>query len=198
MLIGFLLTVSLKIKSTEVAIEASALCTAIARDALSSPGRYRSALPDILRWNTQILFLQQTLDPQALVRDHLDIYIRLLDHCIAAMTRLVDPAMWSDWPVIKSDAEPFTLSYFEKLMKRSSKDQVASEVAFILLEEVLPRAPSLINDPDRYGALMNQIVSGLLFPVIRGSIRYLLVCITANFAVENIILVYWVLNAFPF
>lgn len=171
-LVEFLRTVSSNINRIEIAVEASALCTSICRDLLSSPGRYRNALPCILRWNTQILVLQQTLDPQAIVRDHLDMYYRLLDHCVATMTRLVDPAMWSDWPIIKMDSEPFTLTLFETAMKRSTKDQVSSDVAFILLEEVLPHAPSLINDPDRYGALMGQIVSGLLVPVFRGSIRY--------------------------
>lgn len=169
-LIDLFVKVTPSINRPEQMTEASALATSIARDALGSPARYRSSLPGILRWNTQIFTLQLSLDSQPF-RENLDSYIRLVEHCIVSISRLSDPAMWSDWPVLKSDSDRFTISSYEDSMKTSAKDVISVELALIVLMEVLPQISSLISDVDRYNVLMGQVVSGILLPVTKGSIR---------------------------
>ena len=144
-------------------------CSLVTRDSLVNTNKYRSCASSLLRWSVLLLSGGKQI---ATTRDGIDGLQRLCEFNIAIASKLNDPSLWIDTPQNLGYTSPMaSLDDEEEQLMKHTRDRAALKCLMVIYHVAVPNIPGIFSDTDKSQALLTLIISQLIAPTLRGSLK---------------------------
>lgn len=144
------------------------------KEYLSNSIRYREWLPLVFELTTKYLIkISRTEDVELkrLGRDISELYQKVAESSIMYCSRLLEPLQWKELPTVKASSWSEYRNDVESSMTRLCPDSTAKRIFDIIESLYLPNLTGILTDADRYITTVNFVITNLVLPVFKGSIR---------------------------